>query len=194
MIERLLQMSDGKLLLPLIVVVIGVTLVKGTFSLARSRSVDRRDFLELFKKYDAESDLWLSVAVRHLFGSYLPASLIRQLMSGPQPGRALLDVSNSWDLLDMHDETGELHWRRKMFVSAKARKFATWLLSALYFALASVSLLLAYRAIIGVFDGKTLWIAWAYVFLCAMGAFSCLAYGDILKGADKAARRWLGMP
>lgn len=193
MIEKLLQMSEGKLLLPLIVMVVGVTLIKGAFSLTRSRSADRRDFLELFKKYESESDLWLSVAVRHLFGAYLPASLIRQLMSGPQPGRALLEVSNSWDLLDMHDETGELYWRKKMFGSAKNRIFTARLLSVLYFVLAPVSLLLAYLSFIGAFDGMMLVTAWTYAILCALVAFGCLAYGDTLTGADKAARRWLGM-
>jgi len=49
MIDKLMQMADGRLVIPLIVIAAAIVLVKGVFSLARSRSVDRRDFLELFQ-------------------------------------------------------------------------------------------------------------------------------------------------
>lgn len=193
MIENLLQLGGGRLLIPIIVVVVGVAIVKGAFNLTRSRSADRRDFLELFQKYQDANDLWLSVAVRHLFGAYLPAGLIRQLMSAQQPGRALLEVSNSWDLLDLNDETGDLYWRRKILRSQKVRKRIILVFTIFYFVLAFISLTLAYHAMVGTFEGLTLWVAWAWTILTAFGAFSCLAYGDTLKEADKAARRWLGM-
>ena len=193
-IDKLMQMGDGRLLIPLIVVAVAVVLVKGGFSLARSRSVDRRDFLELFQKDQGENDLWLSVAIRHLYGAHLPTSLIRQLMSAPQPGRALLEVANSWELLDMDDETGSLHWRRKLFSSAKARRNIIWLMYTFYFGLAATSLVLGYRAITRDLEGLNLWVTWAYSILCAFGAFASLVYGDTLKDASKAAQRWLGMP
>lgn len=193
MIEKLLELADGRLVVPLVVVAIGVALAKGVFSLTRSRSQDRRDFLDLFRGHDAQSDLWVTVAVRHVFGAYLPATLIRQLMSSPQPGRALLEVAGAWDFLDMDDETGQLTWRRKRFRVASARKFAVRALNVLYFVLASISLWLAYLCVTGALAGGTLWAAWAYAIMSGFAAFGCLAYGDNLKDADKAARRWLGM-
>lgn len=194
MIDKLIQMSNGRLLIPLIVIAVAVVLIKGVFSLARSRSADRRDFLELYQDDRSGDDLWLSVAIRHLCGAYLPASLIRQLMSAPQPGRALVEVANSWDLLDMDDETGDLDWRKKRFRKAKTRRNTVWLMSVLYFGLAAISLILGYRAITGDFVGLALWNAWAYTILCGVGAFGSLVYGDRLKEAGKAAQRWLGMP
>lgn len=193
MIEKLLELGDGRLLVPIIVVFVGVALAKGGFTLTRSRSQDRRDFLDLFRGYRDENDLWLTVAVRHGFGAYLPANLIRQLMAGPQPGRALLDVCNAWNFLDMDDETGDLAWRRRLFRNARVRRIVVRVLSVLYFLLASLCLFLAYLCVKGTLDGKMLWIAWSYVILSGGGAFACLAYGDNLNDADKAARRWLGV-
>lgn len=193
MIEKLLEIGDGKLIVPLIVVSVGMALAKGLFSFSRSRSQDRKDFLDLFRAGNDETDLWITVSIRHVFGAYLPASLIRQLMSGPQPGRALLEVANAWDFIDMDDETGELFWRRKILRSVKARLVLIRVLAILYFVLASISLFLAYLCLTGSFDGRTLWIAWAYVLLSGGVALGALMYGDNLRDAHKVVHRWLGM-
>jgi len=193
MIDKLLQLGDGRLLIPIVVIAAGIVLVRGVFSLNRSRSADRRDFLDLFQKSGVQNDLWLSVAVRHLFGAYLPADLIRQLMSSSQPGRALSEVAGVWDFLDMNDETGELYWRRSFLKSTRARKNAVRFLLVMYFILAFSALWLAYWSVIGRFEGNTLGVAWMYSVLGLLGAFFCLFYGEALKDADKAARRWLGM-
>ena len=194
MFEKLLSFEGGKLLIPLIVVAVGVALAKGVFTVARSRSQDRKEFLDLFRDHEAQSDLWMTVAVRHVFGAYLPASLIRQLMSAPQPGRALLEIGRAWDFIDMNDETGELFWRRKIFRAARARKVAVVVLGVVYFVLVSAALFLAYICVTGNVDGKALWIAWTYAILSGLGALGALAYGDNLKDANKAVGRWLGLP
>lgn len=194
MFEELLKVGGGRLLIPVVVVVVGASLVKGIFGLQRSRSADRRDFLDVFKSWEGQSDLWLSAAVRHLFGNYLPPSLIRQLMSGRQPGRALLEVSSAWDFLDMDDETQDLRWRRSRYASPRFRRVLGWVLTGLYFLLASCSLFLAYLVVVGGFGEKATVIAWAYVVLGSFGAFFCLAYQENLGGAGKAANRWLGLP
>lgn len=194
MIEELLKLGGGRLLIPIVVVVVGTALVKGMFGLHRSRSADRRDFLNVFQGWEGQSDLWLSAAVRHLFGNYLPPSLIRQLMSGRQPGRALLEVSNAWDFLEMEDETEDIRWRRPRYASAKFRKVLGWVLMVLYFVLASCALFLAYLAITGGFGERSTAIAWIYVALGLFGGFFCLAYQENLSAAGKAANRWLGLP
>lgn len=193
MIEKLIELGDGRLLIPLVIVVAGVAFAKGVFTLFRSRSQDRRDFLDLFRGHEAQSDLWVTVAVRHVFGAYLPSSLIRELMSSPQPGRALLEVASAWSFIDIDDETNELSWRIKAFRSARFRKFSIAALAVLYFVLAFVSLTLLYVCMSGDLEGKVLQIAWAYVVLTGFGAFAALAYGDNLKDAHVAVSRWLGL-
>lgn len=193
MLVKLLDLVDGRFAIPLVVIAIGVALAKGVFSLSRSRSQDRRDFLDLFRGHDAQSDVWTNVAVRHAFGAYLPSSLIRQLMSLPQPGRALLEVATAWDFLDMDDETGELRWRRGWLRAARARKVAVRVLDVLYFLLGTTSLGLGYLCMSGALKGSALWIGWVYTVLLGFVAFGCLAYGESLKCAHRAAGRWLGM-
>jgi hypothetical protein len=193
MIDKLLELADGRFVVPLIVAAMGIALTRGAFTLARSKSQDRRDFLDLFRNHAAQSDLWIAVSVRHVFGAYLPPALIRQLMSSPQPGRALLEVAAAWDFIDMDDETGELSWRRSWFHTAMTRKIVVRTLAFLYFLLGIAALSLAYLSVTGAFDGKQLWLAWTYTVLSAFGAFWCLSYSDTLRDADRAARRWLGM-
>lgn len=76
MIQEILKATGGALLVPLAVLLAAMTLAKGLFSLHRSRSQSRKEFLELWHR-DNPDDLWLEVAVRHLVDVYLPASLIR---------------------------------------------------------------------------------------------------------------------
>lgn len=123
-----------------------------------------------------------------------PPSLIRQLMSGRQPGRALLEVSNAWDFLEMEDETEDIRWRRPRYASAKFRKVLGWVLTVLYFVLASCALFLAYLAIAGGFGERSTAVAWIYVALGLFGGFFCLAHQENLRAAGKAANRWLGLP
>lgn len=193
MIDKLIELGDGRLLIPLVIVVTGAAFAKGVFTLFRSRSQDRRDFLDLFRGHGAQSDLWVTVAVRHVFGAYLPTSLIRQLMSSPQPGRALLEVASAWSFIDMDDETNELSWRIKAFRSARLRKLCIAVLALLYFVLAFVSLSLVYVCLSGDVEGKVLRIGWTYAVLTGVGAFAALSYGDNLKDAHVAVSRWLGL-
>ena len=194
MLEELLRLGGGKLLVPLVVVVAGASIAKGLFGLQRSRSADRRDFLDVFKGWEGQSDLWLSAAVRHLFGSYLPPSLIRQLMSGRQPGRAILEVSTSWDFLDMDDETEGLRWRRPHFSNPRFRKRIGIALTVFYLISASCALFLSYAILIGGFSHTAAVIGWVYVGFGLFGAFVSLMYQESLRAAGKAANRWLGLP
>lgn len=53
---KLLDLVDGRFVIPVVVIAIGVALAKGAFSLSRSRSQDRRDFLDLFRGHDARDN------------------------------------------------------------------------------------------------------------------------------------------
>ena len=193
MIKELLEASGGRLLFPLVVVVSCATLVRGLFGVSRSRSQDRRDFLDLFRNWERQSDLWLSVVVRHVFGAYLPADLIRQLMAARQPGRALLEVCSAWEMLDIDDETGEIRWRRKLYRQVWFRQLARWGALVLYVVLASVAGLCALRAYAGGWDGVAPWVLWVYAGAAGVMAVRCLTYNFDIAQAHKAARRWLGL-
>jgi len=190
MIEKLLEMADGRWVVPLMVVAGLTALAKALFGMQRSTSQDRRDFLDLWSRRSSD-DLWLEVAVRHHFGAYLPASLIRRLQLGPQAGRALLDVATGWDFLDMRDGTDQIHWRATWRESPLRRKWERRALITLYFALAFAGFMSGYFAITakgGLFGS---WIVWLYVVLLVGTAFFCLARRDTLLAAERSMTRWL---
>ncbi|UZW58921.1 hypothetical protein [Lysobacter enzymogenes] len=88
MIELWSKHMGAQALLPLSAFMLLAWLVKGVFTLHRSRGQDRKDFLDLWAKQDQSDDLWLQVAVRHVYGEYLPAAVLRYLIRQPQGTRA----------------------------------------------------------------------------------------------------------
>ena len=193
MIEKLLEVSNGKLLIPVLCALVGAMLVKGIFSLHRSKSADRRDFLDLWMRNEGRDDIWLEVSVRHLFGTYLPASIIRSLMQGPQAARALLEVSEFWDLLEMNDETLELRWKRKSHATSNGRRTWRYALNLLYFAAMGSALVFSYLAIIEDANTALMLSWWIYGLFLAGFAMRCVDLGDKLKTASTGAPRWLGL-
>ncbi|MBD7923728.1 hypothetical protein [Xanthomonas bonasiae] len=191
-IKQLLQVGGLPLAVPMIIIVLGSILVKGGFGLLRARSADRKDFLDAFKDIDTRSDLWLCVSIRHLFGQYLPTSLIRKLMVGPNPGRALLDVSDGWEFFIFDVATSQVRWRNQKHINARTRKRKVLMLNVGYFFLGCPGLFLAYWIVAGKFAQQFAVVAWVYVALAAIGAIACLIRGDRLKDASLAAE-WLGL-
>lgn len=195
MIDKLIEFSDGKLLIPLAVILVGVALVKGFFGLYRSRSSDRRDFLDLWSRSDSQSDLWLEVATRHLTGTYLPAVIIRSLMQSPQAGRALLDVAESWDFLEMDDETNQVRWRTKRHERGERRKWEWRLFGLVYLFAMSGGIYLVFLGITGAAEppGLREFNIWIYAVFLVVLAFWCLSKADKLRTASKTVPRWLGI-
>lgn len=194
MIEKLLEMSNGKLLIPVLCALVGAALVKGIFNLHRSKSADRRDFLDLWKSNETHDDIWLEVSVRHLFGTYLPASIIRDLMQSPQAARALLEASEFWDLLEMDDETLEVSWKKKRHATASKRNKWRYALNALYFIAMGLGLFCIYLAVASNAQVTLVVSFWIYgIFLGGLG-MRCLHLADKLTIASTGAPRWLGLP
>lgn len=193
MIEKLLEISNGKLLIPVLCALAGAVLVKGLFNLHRSKSADRRDFLDLLMRSQDRDDLWLEVSIRHLFGTYLPASIIRSLLQSPQAARALLEVSEFWDLLEINDETLDLRWKKKSHATANARRYLRYASNVLYFVSMGLGLLCIYVAV--VIDAKMTFVLslWVYGFILVIIGMRCLHYADKLTTASKGAPRWLGL-
>jgi len=191
-IKQLLQAGGLSLAIPIVIILLGSLLVKGGFSLLRARSADRKDFLDAFKDIDSRSDLWLCVSVRHLFGKYLPTSLIRKLMVGPHPGRALLDVSDGWELFTFDVAKSEVRWRNPRYINARTRKRMVLVLNFGYFLLGCPGIFLAYWIVVRKLAQESAFVAWVYVVLAVICAIACLMKGGQLKDAGLAAE-WLGL-
>jgi hypothetical protein len=190
-IQELLDASNDKLLIPLAVVAVLTTLAKGLFSLHRSRSQNRKEFLELWRG-DHPDDLWIEVAVRHLVDEYLPASIIRMLRACPQAGRALGEIAESWPLLEMDDETGDVRWCASRYASPLQRKWWGRAFSIGYFVLFGAGLFLGYLLLVT--SQPVPAPVWAYPITGISSGLICLHSADRLKTADRAVPRWLGLP
>lgn len=189
MIDQLLKESGSLLLVPLAMIVAGFYLTKGFYGLHRSRSQDRKDFLDLWAKADKSDDLWLQVAIRHIFGENLPSSVIRHLMVQPQASQSLGDMAFAWPLLDMNETSGELKWRAPRHFSPRIRRIErmAWLTG--YVLLAALGFGSVWLAVIA---GKSLLGAasWILAFEMACFAFWSLMRSERLHNANIDVPRW----
>lgn len=193
MIGQLLAASGGKLLVPLGFVLAGTAIIRWLAGIHASKTVARKEFLDLWQKHEAKDDLWIEASIRHLFGDYLPASVIRSLLSSPQSGRALRDVCDSWELLDMNDETGEIYWQKEMYGNPESRKRWVFIFYLFYCLLMFPSLWLIYVLLVSNIQNPTASIMWLYVFILGLGGLWCLSRAHILSEANKTVPRWLGL-
>lgn len=192
-VDKLLSLQDGRLLLPLLIIAVIYFGVKGLAGLHQSRASTRREFLELMKEHAARDDVWLSVAVRHQFGAYLPVSLIRHLLKSRQPARALLEVCEAWELIDMDDQTGELRWRRSRHDSAGKRRWIGRGHLLGYVVTAFCSMMLAYLLVMSrvPLSAATAWWLWAAI--GAAYALWSIHRRELMKTGSEALERWVGL-
>ncbi|GAB3047483.1 hypothetical protein [Stenotrophomonas tumulicola] len=192
-VDKLLSLQNGRLLLPFLIIVVIYFGVKGIAGLHQSRTSTRREFLELMKDHAAKDDLWLSVAVRHQFGAYLPVTLIRHLLGSKQPARALLEVSEAWELIDMDDQTGELRWRRTRHDSRGKRKWIARGHLLAYFITAFCSMMLAYLLVTSRAPITDSPVWWLWVSMGAGYALWSIHRRELLKTSSQALERWVGL-
>lgn len=189
MIIELLKESGSLLLAPLAMIVACFYLTKGFYGLQRSRSQDRKDFLDLWAKADKSDDLWLQVAIRHIFGENLPSSVIRHLMTQSQASQSLVDIAFAWRLLDMNETSGELRWRAPRHFSPRVRRIerAAWLTT--YVLLAALAFGCIWAAVTA---GKSFLGIASWVLAFEMGCFALwsLMRSERLHSANIDVPRW----
>ena len=192
-INRLVDLNGGQLLFPLILCAIAVLLFKWIASNAQSKGTSRKEFLELFQRADGKDDLWLSVAVRHHFGAYLPVSLIKELSRLDQPARAIMEIADAWELIDLDDTTGELTWRHRRHSTPQRRRYLACAFMAGYCVAAMVAMLLAYFLLVGDLSLRESALYWLWVAIAGVLAGRCLHRYLLFSTGSAAIERWLGM-
>jgi hypothetical protein len=192
MLDRVLEISGQGAFVPILLLIGVGWMIPGIFAFARSRSSNRRDFLELWKGNPAPDDLWLETMVRHLFGEWLPADVIRSLLSSPQAGRALLEVSAAWSLLAYDDETRIVTWRNWSCATHLRRRFLACAYLAGYLVALPLAFLTAKYFVKLQLAGVEV-IFWVYPIGLAMLAVFLAIASVTLSEADKSVPRWLGL-
>lgn len=190
MIDQLLKETGSLLLVPLAMIIAGLYLVKGAYGLHRSRSQDRKDFLDLWARADKSDDLWLQVAVRHVYGENLPSSLIRHLIGQPQAARGLSELAFAWPLLDMDDASGQLRWRNSRHFSSPIRYLEQNAWFAGYWILGLLSLFSVFLGVHGGSKSALGITGWVLAVEAGLLAYFSLIRCERLRNANLAVPRW----
>jgi hypothetical protein len=165
--------------------------IRGIFGLHGRRSQNRKEFLELWDSSRSQDELWLEIVVRHLFGAYLPARIIRLALTRPNKSQALLDLSELWPLLRFDPESLTVSWLNKRHRTQKRRNTARYILLAGYFGSALIAALSALTAFQ---SGPVVFSSWIYG-VCAITfgslAALCLLREDSIKLAVTVGDHWL---
>ena len=191
MLENIIAAGGANYLIPAVLFVVVLYVMRGLFHLHGRRSQSRKDFLDLWDATRSQDDLWLEVAVRHLFGTYLPARVIRLALARPDKSRALLDLTELWPLLHFDPELQTVRWLHRRHESNWTRTFARRALFCGYFALALLSM---YLATVAIGLGHNSFGGWVYG-VCAIVAgtcaLACPAREDALKTAASVGGEWI---
>lgn len=192
-VSRLLDLNEGRLLVPVVLCFSVVLLIKAFVAIGHTRGNARREFLELFQEGGASDELWLSVAIRHQFGAYLPVSLIKRLLAFDQPARALMEVASAWELIEVDDGTGSVIWRKKRHRSPIWRRWIARAHLLGYFVSAMAAALLAYGLLAGDSGSPVSVSWWAWVVIGAVFALWSLHRHELLRDGSRSIKRWLGL-
>ncbi|QZN79091.1 hypothetical protein K5K93_10600 [Stenotrophomonas sp. DR822] len=192
-VNRLMDLHGGQLLVPLVLCVLLVLIFKGLSGMNQSRGSARREFLELFHEIEKKDDLWISVAVRHHFGAYLPASIIRRLSKLDQPARAIMEVADAWPLIDLDDITGELRWRKPKYANPATRRLLSRAFLTGYFVSALAAAMLGYILVVSQIGGRIAFVYWLWVVIGGTVALWFLHRSKLIHDGGPALERWLGM-
>ena len=194
MIDALLKVGGTTVLVPCLFALLVGSCAKGLFGVHQSRRATRKDFLDLWSHKDVHDELWLQTVIRHLFGEWLPVPVIRLLMTSPQSGRALVEISDAWDFLEIEDETQSLRWKAPKHAkpSCRRREFRLWMLA--YWVLGLLAIGMMIHALTGSAEGTALIVHWVLAIELAVFAAACLLRGENLKAAHAAVPRWLALP
>lgn len=191
MLQEIIKTGGGSFLIFGVVFALGFYAVRGVFGLHGRRSQHRKEFLELWADGRPRDALWLQVAVRHVFGSYLPTPVIRLALRQPDSSQSLSDLSELWDLLDYDSNTQTVRWRRARHSTAVERKRARCLRLAGYFICACGAALAAF---ISARSGPGTLGGWAYGFLAPVAgwlAVVCLMREEVFAVSVRAGDAWV---
>ena len=189
--KEILEAGGSGFLLPTVLFVLVLYVAKGVFGLHGRRSQHRREFLELWDKARSADDLWLEVSIRHLFGTYLPARVIRLALDQADRSRSLADLSEFWDLLVFDPVDQTVRWKHTLSSRLARSRWGRAFCFAGYFACAIAAVI---SSVVAARYGHTSVVGWVYgVFALVIGfaAFLCLSQEETIKSATQAGTRWI---
>lgn len=185
MIERLLEAGGPKLLLPILVFLLIASIAKGVLGLDLRKAHRRKEFLDLWDPVRARDDLWLEVSVRHLCGNYLPACVIRRVLSWPDCTMSLISLATIWSMLSFDADSREVRWKRARHGNRRSILAERAITLVIYFVAGTSALLSGLAAVRSeAFSLNAIFFMIVAITL-GMLAVACLVRDDSLESAAK---------
>ncbi|WP_379654041.1 hypothetical protein [Pseudoxanthomonas sp. UC19_8] len=189
MFKDLVEAGGAGLLIPAILFSVAVYVIRGFFGLYGKKSEHRRDFLERWDYARAHDDLWLEVIIRQLYGTYLPAHVIRLALASSHSSKALLDLCALWPRLLYDEATQTVQWRYKRDRNPFLRRLGRYgpvLRYSLLCLLGSASAIKAYNS-----GGVAQWIYATLTTVILAVALTGLSFDDAARIADASGEAWI---
>lgn len=188
MIKDVIATGGPGLLIPVVLFALLFYAARGLFGLHGRRSQHRREFLEQWDPARIDDDLWLEVTIRHLYGTSLPAHVIRTALKHPHSSQGLIDLSDLWELFD-YDPTGRtVQWRKSRFRhTASHRLLRAWPFVR-YMLFACIGAGSAYLATM--IGGVNKWIFSILARIMGVGALLSLWHSDVERAAATVGEAW----
>jgi hypothetical protein len=190
-LKDIIDAGGPGLLIPAVLFLLILYVTRGLFGLHGRKGQHRREFLELWDPARATDDLWLEVAVRHQFGTFLPAPVIRIALQHPATSQSLIDLSELWPLLHYDASARTVRWRKARYAQLHRSKRARLWPFIAYFVLAGLA---CFSAWIAYGADQSMFIRWSYSVLAiilAGAAFVQLGRDDAFKIAAESGSEWI---
>jgi hypothetical protein len=191
MIKDIVDAGGPGLVIPAVLFILTLYAARGLFGLQGRKGQHRKEFLELWDPARMDDDLWLEVTIRHQFGTYLPAHVIRTILAYPARSQGLIDVSELWPLLRYDAATQTVRWRSTRHEKLGNTRFPKVKPFLWYFLLASFAgsaVMIAYHA------DQNMLVRWTFSFLSVLlggAAFVQLLKDDAVKIAAESGDEWI---
>lgn len=189
--KELIAAGGAAYLMPAVLFALVLYAVRGLSGLHGRRSQQRKDFLDLWSDPRSQDDVWLEVAVRHLFGTYLPSHVIRLALAQPDKAQSLLDLSELWPLLRYDPDSQTVDWRLTRHATKTRRRLSRAVLFVLYVVLWVAALGAAWVASKLGHGAITGWVYGVDALLLGFLGLVCLVREDSVKTAAKVGDAWV---
>jgi hypothetical protein len=189
MLKDVISAGGAGILIPSVLFVLLLYAARGLFGLHGRKSQHRLEFLQHWNQERIDDDLWLEVTIRHLYGSTLPAHVIRTALEAPHSSQALIELSDLWPFFQYAPDTQTVSWKHLRHRHPVFRRLCFYRPFALYLLLASVAFAMGCMAVLA--QGISQWIFAIAAMIVGVCAFIRIWEEDAEKNAARVGEAWM---
>jgi len=191
MIDEIVKVLGTPAVIPAVFLALAGYVIATLLGIHRTRGQHRAEFLGLWKDLDRMDDMGLEVAVRHLFGTYLPASVVRKVCQLDYCSEGVRELAQLWPLFQYDSVSRQVTWAKPAYAAEATRIWQRRWSTFGYFAFALAAY--GFLAVAFSFGPKSLlaWVCGFNAFLFPMIAFAALGRAEVFSLAVKVGPQWV---